>query len=311
MDTLDLDLYKIPVIEGINDSPVPPNFEENGLGCNGAYFIDKFHEALDSIETYLADTNNYYALYPEKVIPFVPEDPEVLTYGIYSLTTTDFACTLTTDSNLGSGYTLDITIPSGLALEPGLQTYIAIKGGCRFSLVGGVGVTLTKFNQASYLESGQVWLLVCTGIEQYSLYRLDYPSEVSANKLVGQDVAGANKYYGTNDNGDTGFHSLPTTTLPIGGLIESPQDKIYPLYQATVPSTIQSLRLKTFSGTCTVDIQINDVSVLGLSALTVTSTSQLVTATSLNVVGVGDRVTLVVTEDMSPADLEYTLMIQV
>jgi hypothetical protein len=41
---------RIPIIPGVNDTPIEPNFEGNGRGCNGSYFIEKYHTLLDSIE---------------------------------------------------------------------------------------------------------------------------------------------------------------------------------------------------------------------------------------------------------------------
>lgn len=49
----DLSSYKIPIVLGVNDAPVPPNFNDNGLGCNGAYFIDKYNSLVDDISSNL------------------------------------------------------------------------------------------------------------------------------------------------------------------------------------------------------------------------------------------------------------------
>lgn len=46
----DLSNYKIPIVPGINDDPKPPNFEDNGRGCNGSYFIDKYHGLVEFLE---------------------------------------------------------------------------------------------------------------------------------------------------------------------------------------------------------------------------------------------------------------------
>lgn len=40
--------YKIEIIEGINDDPVPANFNNNGRGPNGSYFIQKYNAFLDA-----------------------------------------------------------------------------------------------------------------------------------------------------------------------------------------------------------------------------------------------------------------------
>jgi len=97
--------------------------------------------------------------------------------------------------------------------------------------------------------------------------------------------------------------------VPIGGFIESPKDKTYPIIQPTQSYVIQSLRIKTLSGTCTVAIQIDDVSVTGLGAVAVTSSSQLISATALNAISSGNRVTLVISANATAVDLEFTLML--
>lgn len=65
--------------------------------------------------------------------------------------------------------------------------------------------------------------------------------------------------------------------------------------------------LKTASGAVTAEVQINGVAVTGLSALAVTSTAQDVSATALNEVVAGDRVTLVLSSNSSGLGLEFTI----
>lgn len=38
---------KIPVVPGINDNPIPPNFNNNRLGCNGSYVVQKHNLLVD------------------------------------------------------------------------------------------------------------------------------------------------------------------------------------------------------------------------------------------------------------------------
>jgi hypothetical protein len=45
----DYTTYKIPIVVGINDTPVAPNYNGNGKGNNGAYFIDRFNDVCDSL----------------------------------------------------------------------------------------------------------------------------------------------------------------------------------------------------------------------------------------------------------------------
>jgi hypothetical protein len=38
---------KIPVVSGVNDNPIPPNFNNNRLGCNGSYVVQKHNLLVD------------------------------------------------------------------------------------------------------------------------------------------------------------------------------------------------------------------------------------------------------------------------
>lgn len=44
--------FKIPVVSGINDAPLPPNFLGNGKGCNGSYYVEKFNALVDYVTRY-------------------------------------------------------------------------------------------------------------------------------------------------------------------------------------------------------------------------------------------------------------------
>ncbi|CAB4177872.1 hypothetical protein UFOVP1004_33 [uncultured Caudovirales phage] len=95
----------------------------------------------------------------------------------------------------------------------------------------------------------------------------------------------------------TGIHD----TAPIVGVIYLDQ-------KAQVARTINGLYgLKTTSGTCTLSVKINGTAVTGLSALSVTSTSQDAVATAANTVAAGDIVTLEYTAVSSPVDMRATL----
>ena len=106
----------------------------------------------------------------------------------------------------------------------------------------------------------------------------------------------------------SGTYPNPTQTVSGNLFVSAPTDGTLVLTSsARFGYTIASLHnLKTSSGTLTLSIQINGVNVGGLSSLAVTSTPQSPTATSANVVAVGDRVTAVVTGSATPADLEFS-----
>lgn len=52
MLNFDINEYKIPVISGINDNPIPPNFEGKGKGCNGAFLTEKLNNFVDLVGAY-------------------------------------------------------------------------------------------------------------------------------------------------------------------------------------------------------------------------------------------------------------------
>lgn len=92
------------------------------------------------------------------------------------------------------------------------------------------------------------------------------------------------------------------------GMIESPTDKSFTLdLYAASAATINSLKVITVSGTCTVAVKINGTSVTGISAVSASSTIATGTASAANTVAVGDKITLVVSSNSSAADLQFTV----
>lgn len=65
--------------------------------------------------------------------------------------------------------------------------------------------------------------------------------------------------------------------------------------------------LKHTSGTSTLSVKINGTNVTNMSAISVTSTAQDVTASGANTVAVGDQITFVIASGSSPVDLFSTL----
>jgi len=78
----------------------------------------------------------------------------------------------------------------------------------------------------------------------------------------------------------------------------------YALYAFTIN---QIFSLVTASGTIDVTIQINGTDVTGLTSLSASSSSQNPTATAANTVAVGDKITLVLANNIAATDLEFTL----
>jgi hypothetical protein len=102
------------------------------------------------------------------------------------------------------------------------------------------------------------------------------------------------------DPGEIGLHAF----------VEAPTAKTYVLaLYAGVACTINNLRAKTVSGTCTVNIRINGVSVTGLSAVAITSVESSTNASGANAVAVGDTIEFVVSSISSAVDLQLSLLI--
>lgn len=84
------------------------------------------------------------------------------------------------------------------------------------------------------------------------------------------------------------------------------QTYVLELY-AAYAYTINTLQIISTSGTCTAAVKINGTSVTGISAVSVSSTIATGTATALNTVAVGDKITLVITSPSSLNDLQASI----
>lgn len=92
------------------------------------------------------------------------------------------------------------------------------------------------------------------------------------------------------------------------GHIEAASNKTYILdFKAAFAGTIQSLRIGTVSGTCTVAVRINGIPVTGISAIAVSSSPATALATALNSFVEGQQIILVVTANSSATDMAFTL----
>lgn len=96
-----MDSFKIPVLAGINDIPLPPNYNGNGKSCNGAYYIDKFNSLIDYISLLDIDTK----LLQAELFTNVPD--VFLSLGETFLGANDsleFTYTLNNEDNNPTGY---------------------------------------------------------------------------------------------------------------------------------------------------------------------------------------------------------------
>ena len=89
--------------------------------------------------------------------------------------------------------------------------------------------------------------------------------------------------------------------------VEPGDDTITLRLYAHYAFTINELRIKTASGTCTVAVKIDGTDVTGISAVAVSSTEATGTATAANSVSVGQTVTLVISSSSSVANLAGSL----
>jgi hypothetical protein len=96
----------------------------------------------------------------------------------------------------------------------------------------------------------------------------------------------------------------------IGSMVEVPTNKTYIMdLSATYSYTMDYLSIQTAGGTCTAAIQINGTNVGSLSGISVTSSYQKINATSANVVSIGNKVTLVITNVSIAVDLQVSIAI--
>lgn len=92
--------------------------------------------------------------------------------------------------------------------------------------------------------------------------------------------------------------------------IETPTNKEYVL-MLSAPRTmaIESLVIKTASGSCTAEIWVDGVAVGGMSELSVTTSTLVVQASSGNVVSAGSKVSIIVADNDNVVDLTFSLNI--
>jgi hypothetical protein len=93
--------------------------------------------------------------------------------------------------------------------------------------------------------------------------------------------------------------------------IDTPAAKTYVIEQeAPYDYVINTLAYQMSAGTATIEVQIDGVAVTGLSALGATTGAQTATASALNHVPEGSRVTLVVSSPSGAANLAYAVSIE-
>ena len=121
----------------------------------------------------------------------------------------------------------------------------------------------------------------------------------------------------TGQSGTTGLQGSMGYTGLIGitqdsfaGMIESPTNKVYVIDSyAPAAYTINSLSVKTVSGTATVGVSLEGAGVSGIYGVSASSVRATQSATGNNTVAANNRVILTVSSASAPVDMEFTLKI--
>jgi hypothetical protein len=104
------------------------------------------------------------------------------------------------------------------------------------------------------------------------------------------------------------INSINDNTEQYSGDIESPVVQTYPLDFALLKGyNILSFSAVTQSGTATISVKINGIDVPGLNNLSITSTRLTVPVTTGNLLGIGNRLELVVSAVNVPRHLFFTI----
>lgn len=206
--------------------------------------------------------------------------------------------------------------PQGLQGEPGPQGVQGIQG--IQGLLGPEGPQGLQGIQGIQGPPGEVTERVILGGGSSNKFKLSAAS-VTGNSLISSAkpsaaeiktlVAGTGITISSNSTQIT-ISSGASSSSKMGNLFwQTPTNSTIILIPSSVYAfTINELdALATTSGTITVSIQINGVSVTGLDNIAVTSTPQNLLATALNTVGVNDVVTLVLSANSSSSGLRFTI----
>ncbi len=136
------------------------------------------------------------------------------------------------------------------------------------------------------------------------------PNPASGKNYIGFD-SGTGLLNTQNSAGTvTAYSAVPTLAEELSGFIEAATAKTYTLDLACAfAGTINTLNIKTVSGTCTVALKINGVDVTSISAVSVSSVLSTATASGANTLAAGNTITLVVSSVSTPVDMAFTLKI--
>jgi hypothetical protein len=187
---------------------------------------------------------------------------------------------------------------------------------------GGVYVALQTTDGYTPTNDGVVWYQV-GALDNFNVWHpdLEYPASSIVYHDGGLWYANTTANPGDEPGVDLSWDALIGPAGPAGpqgdpgeiglhAFVEAPTAKTYVLaLYAGVACTIDTLVAKTVSGTCTVNIRINGVSVTGLSAVAVSSVESSTNSSGANSVAVGDTIDFVVSSVSSPVDLQLSILI--
>lgn len=99
--------------------------------------------------------------------------------------------------------------------------------------------------------------------------------------------------------------------LQFTGMIADPVNRDYTLDQyASFRYVVESMAAVTSAGTCTVALKIDGVAVTSISAVAVTTTETVVTATGANTVAIGNTLVLTASSVSAADNLAYTIKVR-
>lgn len=191
-----------------------------------------------------------------------------------------------------------VTVPNVADVTDGIQIRVTLSvgvGGLAVTTVGGTDLIGTSISQKIVLAGTGITIQANVGAGKWEI--------IQDSRNVWGGITGT-----LSDQTDLQAALDALKPLPFNGMIEAPVNKTYVVCEAApFAFTINTLIAILQSGTLSVAVQINGTPVTGINTLAVSSVQATGTATALNTVAIGQRVTFVVTGASAPNDFSWTL----